>query len=112
MKGGSKGGENLASIDLYFNERMARKGNEKGRKLFMCEFIKNCRFNQTGNDIYFLATCCAEMKKTVEYDVNVHVNSGECLMVSLSGIGPGAACKHISALLYAIEYYSITGECT
>lgn len=103
------------SIDLYFNERMAAKGNEKGRKLFMCDFLKNCRFHEKKDDIFIRATCCAEMKKSLEYDVNVHINVRECLIMKAqcqcpAGVGPGAACKHVSALLYAIEYYAVTGE--
>lgn len=104
-----------ASIDMYFGERMAGKGNEKGRRLFMCDFLRSCQFHKANNEIYFRAQCCAEMKKSVEYDVNIHVNLSECAIIKSqcqcpAGIGPGAACKHVSALLYAIEYYAVTGE--
>lgn len=63
----------------------------------MTDFLKNCRFHKADTNIYFLATCCAEMKKTVKYDVNVHMDSLEhSIMKSQcqcpAGIGPGAAC--------------------
>lgn len=102
-------------IDLYFDERMASKGNEKGRRLFMCEFLKNCRFHRECSNVYFfLATCCAQMKKTVEYVVNVHVDLQDRIILKSqcqcpAGIGPNAACKHVSALLHGIEYFAVTG---
>lgn len=66
------------TINLYFIERMARKGNQKGRRLFMRNFLKDCNFLKNGDDIYFRAMCCAEMKKNVEYEVKVHLNCLHC----------------------------------
>lgn len=104
-----------AAIDLYFDARMANKGNEKGRRLFMCGFVKNCTFYENKNDVFFNAKCCAEMKKSVEYDVHIHVNNHDCLVMKSkcgcpAGMGPNAACKHVGALFYGIEFYAITGE--
>lgn len=103
------------AIDLYFNDRMAAKGNEKGRRLFMCGFLKNCTFHQNGDDIYFCAMSCAEMKKTKDYEVRAHINCLQCDIMKAqcqcpAGQGFSAACKHVSALMYAIEYYAVTGS--
>lgn len=103
-----------ASIDLYFTERKAQKGNSQGRRLFMCQFLKSCSFHKDGDHIYFLAKCSAEMKNSVDYEVRIHINSRECEILKAecqcpAGIGPGAACKHVSAFLYGIEYYVVTG---
>lgn len=103
------------AIDLYFNDRMAGKGNEKGRRLFMCGFLKNCTFHQNGDDIYFCAMSCAEMKKTKDYEVRAHINCLQCDIMKAqcqcpAGQGFSAACKHVSALMYAIEYYAVTGS--
>lgn len=83
----------------------------------MCDFVKNCTFTQTSEDIFFAAKVSAEMKLSVDYDVKIHINSNECAIMKAqcqcpAGVGPGAACKHVSAVLYAIEYYIVTGMTT
>lgn len=57
--------------------------------------------------------CSAEMKTKVDYEVRIHIDSRECEIMKAqcqcpAGKGPGAACKHLSALLYGIEYYGVT----
>ena len=104
-----------AVIDMYFNERKSSKGNIKGRRLFMCNFLKDCKFYKKDDNIYFIALCSAEMKKDVDYDVKIHVNYRECeIMKSYcrcpAGKGFSAACKHVIALLYGLEYYAVTGR--
>lgn len=104
-----------AVIDQYFNERMASKGNDKGRRLFMCDFLKSCSFYKKGDDLYFMALCSAEMKKSVDYQVRIHMNSRDCEIMKThcqcpAGSGFSAACKHVSALLYALEFYVVTGR--
>lgn len=100
-------------IDMYFDDRKAQKGNTHGRRLFMSEFLKNCRFHKDGDNTYFLGMCSAEMKRSVDYEVKLHINTRECEIIKAecqcpAGKGPNAACKHVSALLCGIEYYAVT----
>lgn len=53
----------MEAMNVYFSARMANKGKEKGRRLFMCDFVKNTRFYQNVDNVFFTAICCAEMKK-------------------------------------------------
>lgn len=105
---------NPTSIALYFEERLGRKGFEKGRLLFMCEFVKICRFYKDQENIFFTAICSAEMKTSTDYEVKIHINSHQCEISKAqcqcpAGVGPGAACKHVSAVLFGIEFYVVTG---
>lgn len=62
------------------------------------------------------AHCCAEQKKNYEYKVQLviiktNLKNGiyqancECP----AGTGWSAACKHVAALCYSLEYFSISG---
>lgn len=62
------------SISLYFNERLALKGLEQGRRLFMCGFVKNTRYHQVKENIFFIALCGAEMKTSIDYEVKLQIN--------------------------------------
>lgn len=103
-----------SSINLYFDERKGLKGHEKGRKLFMCEFVKSIYQFVKGDDVFIVGKCSAEQKKSTDYEIKVHLNCKERNIVKAScgcpaGIGPNAACKHVSALLYCVEHYGVTG---
>lgn len=105
----------LNAITLYFDSRLAAKGLEKGRRLFMCEFVKNIRWHQAEENVFFVALCSAEMKTSVDYEIKLQTNfqQREILMAQCdcpAGVGPSAACKHVSAVLHGIEYYIKTGE--
>lgn len=102
------------SITLYFDERLGRKGFEKGRLLFMCAFVKSCEFYKDNENIFFIAICSAEMKTNTDYEVKIHIHSHRCEILKAqcqcpAGAGPGAACKHVSAVLFSIEFYAVTG---
>lgn len=95
------------SIALYFEERSAQKGFQKGRRLFMCEFVKSCMFYKDNENIFFIAICSAEMKTSTDYEIKIHINSYQCDFLKAqcncpAGIGPSAACKHVSAVLFGI----------
>ncbi|KAJ6649017.1 hypothetical protein Bhyg_04249 [Pseudolycoriella hygida] len=103
------------SIDLYFSERMASKGYDDGRKLFMCNFLKDVKFAKMENNLYISALCSAQMKKSIDYVIRLHLNTNECAIVKSqckcpAGVGPSAACKHVSAVLFGLEYYAVTGN--
>ncbi|KAG4074882.1 hypothetical protein HA402_009307 [Bradysia odoriphaga] len=56
------------------------------------------------------------MRRTVDYNVKVHINNRQCEIMKAececpAGVGPNAACKHVSALIYRIEYYAVTAKC-
>ncbi|KAJ6647752.1 hypothetical protein Bhyg_02975 [Pseudolycoriella hygida] len=102
-------------IYQYFAERTAIKGHDGGRKLFLCEFVKNCTFKTDDNDIFLTALCSAQLKKHVDYKVQIHLNKEKCAIMKTqcecpAGFGPSAACKHVGALIFAAEYYSVTGN--
>lgn len=103
-----------SGIALYFEERLATKGHDQGRKMFMCEFLKSILQCIVGDDIFILGKCSAQTKKSVDYEINIHLNCKERSIVKASckcpaGIGPNGACKHVGAVLYGIDYYAITG---
>ncbi|KAJ6648081.1 Cationic amino acid transporter 2, partial [Pseudolycoriella hygida] len=80
-----------AIINDYFEKRCAKKGDDKGRK------------------------CSAETKTSVDYHVNVHMNFPNRSVVKASckcpaGVAPNAACKHVGAIIYAVEYFGVTGK--
>lgn len=72
------------------------------------------------NHYYIKAKCCAEQKKTQEYELKVvitqkgttfYINQGSCSCPA--GAGWSAACKHIGALCFSLEFFSVTGNvCT
>lgn len=93
---------------------MAVKGHDKGKKLFLCEFIKNSTFHHHGDNIWLKCKCSAETKTTVDYDIKIHLNNRERSINKTeckcpAGKGPRAACKHVGAFLFALEFYGITG---
>lgn len=136
---------NHSAIDKWFIERQANKGKERGRILAMKLFIKYTQvltkllkpyigrlvnsfilllceaytFLQVlvANDHYFVkANCCAEQKKTEEYQIKMVIRQGEnllciiqCLCSCPAGSGWSAACKHVGALCFSIEFFSVTG---
>lgn len=81
----------------------------------MCEFVKNTRFHRVKENIFFIALCSAEMKTSTDYEVKLGINcqSREILKAQCqcpAGVGPAAACKHVSAVLYGVEHYIVTGN--
>lgn len=102
-------------IYLYFSNTMAVKGHDKEKQLFLREFLKNCTFYQRDVDIFIKSKCSAETKTAVDYEVQIQLNYYERNTIKAeckcpAGKGPRAACKHVGALFFAIEYYGITGN--
>lgn len=103
------------SIGLYFDQRLAHKGFDKGRRLFMCDFVKIIRCHKNGNNVYIIGLCSAEMKTSQDYEVKIQIDYvlreviwAQCQCPA--GIGPLAACKHVSATLHGVEHYVVTGS--
>ncbi|KAJ8909921.1 hypothetical protein NQ315_017225 [Exocentrus adspersus] len=105
------------SIDEYFEVNLAKKGKEKGRILAIKLFIKCTKVAVKDCKYFILSRCCAEQKKTVEYDLKIIITQNSCKVVQAScscpaGSGFFAACKHMGALCYSLEYFSISGTST
>lgn len=51
-------------------------------------------------------SCCAEMKKSVVYEIDVCMDKDgfivECQCECAAGMGPNAHCKHVCAVLLAL----------
>lgn len=89
-------------IYSYFLNAMAVKGHDKGKKLFICEFIKNPAYFVLDNQTFLRCKCSAETKTAVDYVVNIHLDNTERYIVKTeckcpAGSGPRAACKHVGA---------------
>ncbi|XP_037041596.1 uncharacterized protein LOC119078358 isoform X2 [Bradysia coprophila] len=102
-------------IAYYFSERLSTKGHDKGRKLFLCEFLKNISFVAKDNDVFISSVCSAETKKSTDYAVRVHLNCKERTVIKANcecpaGSGKNASCKHVGAVLYGVEYFAVTGR--
>lgn len=102
-------------ISEYFDQGKALKGNVKGRKLFMCEFVKAIECLEIGYDVFIDAKCSAQTKTSIDYGVKVHLDCQNRSMIKASctcpaGAAPNAACKHVGAIIYAAEYYAVTGS--
>ncbi|XP_050513297.1 uncharacterized protein LOC114327559 [Diabrotica virgifera virgifera] len=94
---------------------MAKKGKEKGRILAMQLFIKYTQIAEDKDLLFILSKCCAEQKKTADYNLEMVIrkNKLEICQSSCScpaGTGYSAACKHIGALCFSLEHFSITGK--
>lgn len=107
---------NLGCIESFFGKNMAKKGKEKGRILAMKLFIKYTQVLKENEMFYIKSKCCAEQKKSVDYNLELIINRNirfyEIVQSSCScpaGTGYSAACKHIGALCFSLEYFSITG---
>lgn len=106
---------NLNTISVLFDERKAGGSESNGRRLLHQKFLKNI-FVATVDEFLFLKCfCSAEMRKNVDHQpkvvfskLNGHLVKAECSCSA--GTTPNAACKHVSALAYAIEHYNITGK--
>lgn len=71
--------------------------------------------HQIEENIFFIALCSAEMKTSTDYEVKLQIScqsreihKAQCQCPA--GVGPVAACKHVSAVLYGVEYYIVTGK--
>lgn len=102
-------------IDEYFELNLAKKGKEKGRILAIKLFIKYTKVCIKDGKYFIISRCCAEQKKTVEYEMKIIIMQNSCKIVQATcscpaGAGFFAACKHIGALCFSLEYFSISGR--
>lgn len=102
-------------INQWFLERQAVASENRRRGLCFHNFLKNICFHWESTSFFFKSKCSAEKKKNVDYDVKIVLCSEKRCIIMAScqcpaGLGQNAACKHVSALAYAIEFYSLTGK--
>ncbi|KAK4882287.1 hypothetical protein RN001_005606 [Aquatica leii] len=109
---------NFEAIQCWFLLRKAKKGMQRGRILAMKLFIKYTKIYQIGNFSYLKGKCCAEQKKTMEYNVQIKITNinknkyqiNQCNCTCPAGTGWSAACKHVGAFCFSLEHFSITGK--
>lgn len=102
-------------ISEWFSERLASASEQKRRILCLHNFLKNIAFLCQNTNLFVKSLCSAQMKKNVDYTVKIHLNSEKRSIIMAScecpaGKGQNAACKHVGALAYAVEFYGLTGK--
>ena len=69
---------------------------------------------KAGDDTFISSVVWAEMKKSVSYTVDIHLDKNgvvdEAQCECGAGQGPTAHCKHVAAVLYAAVQFSTTGQ--
>lgn len=79
-------------------------------------FVKtiHCYISPTNGFVYIKGMCYAEKTKHKVYCVCLLVDQTgviiQCNCLCPAGSGFAAACKHVSAILYGIEHYALTGK--
>lgn len=80
---------------------------EKGKRMYENQFLLNVRMAVNSNTHFFNGRCKASMKKSISYIINVQVSSNGSIEACQCdcGVGepPNAHCKHVVALLLAVE---------
>ncbi|KAK9687370.1 hypothetical protein QE152_g36509 [Popillia japonica] len=74
-------------------------------------FAKYTKAYQDGNTWFILATVAAEQRKNAEYKVSLVLENKLIYQANYTcpaGFGWSPACKHIAAICYSLEYFSIT----
>lgn len=103
-----------STIEEWFLPRKSKKGMEKGRILAIKLFVKYTKVCKKA-DLYFVkARCCAEQKKTGEYIVQIIIETTkivQCSCTCPAGAGLSVSCKHVGAVCFSLEYFSVTGRC-
>ncbi|KAL1487859.1 hypothetical protein ABEB36_015509 [Hypothenemus hampei] len=81
--------------------------SEKGRKMYENKFLLNVRVAMNGNTYFFKGKCKASMKKSISYIIDIQISASGTIEASQCdcGVGeqPTAHCKHVVAVLFAIE---------
>ncbi|CAF1499954.1 unnamed protein product [Rotaria sordida] len=107
----------LGSITEYFSSVLASDGNlgrgalRHGSLLFKNHFVHNITITRDYIKRSISAQCRAEMKKSINYELNMIINinrPADILQAScqcVAGKGERAACKHLAALCLALLDY-------
>ena len=98
-------------------------GDNKPIRLFQTGYVSNIRLVSLNDQVYITAQCQPEMRRATDYRIRFAVKTrpsvgrehasvekflhSECTCPA--GKGPHASCKHISAVLYALEEFSRLG---
>lgn len=102
----------LKDIDIWFAERASVHSKIEGRKLFAKKFVKEVKLCEKFGH-FIRSTVAAAQSRSKDYESTVKVENGHILQGSCScavGLGYSASCKHIAAMLYAVEFFSSSGE--
>ena len=98
-------------------------GDSKAIRLFKAGYLLRIKLKRDGMNVFFTAQCQPEMKSCSDYKMRMIVRAQpsmgsedsvvekflftECSCPA--GKGPHATCKHLSALLYALEEFNRLG---
>lgn len=100
----------LEKINKYFIERNAEASKSKGRSLGMNMMLERISVHQSEPETFIKFACHAEMRKNVQYNGKIHFNNTFGINCSNCSCPAGnAACKHVAAALYVMEYYYQSG---
>lgn len=115
----------LSNVTNYFVNRQLMDGlpandfksiNKKSYELFKAghiQYVKVLQKDSSKDKVYIKCACLPEMRKNMEYTVNLIVNrkDGEIEFARCgcpAGKGPHGSCKHIAALCYClVEYVNV-----
>lgn len=106
----------LSTVQIwsYFVSRSARHGYGKGKQLKQAAFLRNICYAQINNETFQVRGYCgATMRKSTMYLLRLEHNTEAITKTSCTcpaGQGNLAACKHIAALLMALEEFARTGH--
>lgn len=101
------------NINQWFAERHANKGLEKGRLLAIKLFVKYTKCCESMGMFFITAVCSAEQKKHTDYSIKMLCKAQAIQQATCTcpaGTGFSAACKHVSAVCFSLEHYTLTGN--
>ena len=92
--------------------------DQKSRRLFTSGYVQKIELHKLNNVVCYRARCMPEMKSRSDYKLRMCVrigDSGNVAEISFAdcscpaGKGPQASCKHLAALMYALEHFTRCG---
>lgn len=103
----------LTDIDEWFCERAADHSNREGRNLFVKKFVKTLKIADEGG-LFIYSFVAAAKSRNKEYGAKAKLEkNGHILQATCEcpvGDGFSASCKHIAAMMYALEFFYSAGE--
>ena len=92
----------MSSFLALFNQRQ----DEKAKQMNEDQSLELIRHATDGQCTYISAKVHAEMRKTTSYSVDINANAAATVLEAQCecpvGLGPGAHCKHVQVVLYAL----------
>nr|XP_029736120.1 uncharacterized protein LOC115270924 isoform X1 [Aedes albopictus] len=103
----------VVEVFSYFQQRSARQGYRNGKLLKQAGFLRNISYAKVDNKVYQVRCyCAATMHKNRMYQLKLEHNGSSITKANCecpAGSGNSAACKHVGALLSALEDFARTG---